>query len=241
MLFNTRGIVFQKVNYSESSIIVKIYTEEFGIQSYIVRGIKSKRSSFKLAYFQPLTILDLVVYHKENKNIHNIKEVKVLYAYHDVMINPVKQSFLFFLNEILFKTIKEETQNKLLFEWLFNSLTWLDLTDKKVINYHLIFLFQLSRFLGFYPKFSDHDEVNYFDLQEGHFQANRPEHPNYTSGEIVKLMVLIGKSTFEDSSELVLGNKNRRKILEVLVNYYQLHLPNIGNIKSLEVLQNIMH
>ena len=122
MLFNTRGIVFQKVNYSESSIIVKIYTEEFGIQSYIIKGIKSKRSSFKLAYFQPLTILDLVVYHKENKNIHNIKEVKVLYAYHDVMINPVKQSFLFFLNEILFKTIKEETQNKLLFEGLDTTL-----------------------------------------------------------------------------------------------------------------------
>ena len=103
MLFNTRGIVIQKINYSESSIIVKIYTEEFGIQSYMIRGIKSKKTAFKPAYFQGLTILDLVVFIKENKNIHNIRDVKILNSYYDVAVNPFKQTVLFFINEVLYE------------------------------------------------------------------------------------------------------------------------------------------
>ena len=239
MLINTRGIVFQKINYSESSIIVKIYTEEFGILSFIVRGVKSKRSALKPAHFQPLTILDLVISHKENKSLHNIKEIKVGHAYRTVFSDSVKQSILFFLNEILLKTIKEETPDRSLFEWLFHALSWLDLTDKNVVNYHLVFLFQLSRFLGFYPKVSGMEPL-YFDLQEGLFQSVQPEHPAYISGPQVQQLILLRNSTFEDSSDLHIGNKNRRELLHILVNYYQMHLPNISQIKSLEVLENLM-
>lgn len=240
MICNTRGIVFQTYKYAESAIIVKIYTEEFGMLSFIVRGIKSKKSTVKKAYFQPLTILNLVVSHQEGKELHHIKEAKVLHAYQELANNMVKRSILFFLYEILIKTLREETPNKAVFDWLFHSLTWLDLTEKSVINFHLVFLFQLSRFLGFYPKFSEQEEVYYFDLQEGLFQKNQPPHPNFISGEIVKQMVVIGKSTFEDSSQIKLGNINRRKMVEVLIQYYQLHMPNMHQIKSVEVLQSIM-
>ena len=184
-------------------------------------------------------MLDLVVSNKENKNIHNIKEVKVSYAYRAVFADPVKQSILFFLNEILLKTIKEETPDKSLFEWLFHALSWLDLTDKNVVNYHLVFLFQLSRFLGFYPKISGM-EARYFDLQEGLFQTDRPEHPSYVSGDLIFPLTELRMATFENSSGLHIGNENRRKILHILVSYYQMHLPNIGRIKSLEVLENMM-
>jgi DNA repair protein RecO (recombination protein O) len=240
MLFNTRGIVFQKFKYSESAIITKIYTEEFGVLSFIIRGLKSKKSTIKIAYFEPLTILDLVVLHREGKELHQIKEIKVIHTYNDLLFNRVKQSILLFLYEILIKTLREETPNKPLFDWLFHALTWLDLTEKNVINFHLVFLFQFSRFLGFYPKFSDQAEVNFFDLQEGLFQQNQPEHPNYISGNIVHLMAEIGKSTFEDSYQIKLGNANRRQIVDFLVRYYQLHMPNIHQINSLDVLQSIM-
>ncbi|MEE4258624.1 MAG: DNA repair protein RecO C-terminal domain-containing protein, partial [Bacteroidales bacterium] len=146
----------------------------------------------------------------------------------------------FFLYEILIKTLKEETHDKPLFEWLFNALTWLDLTEQKVINYHLVFLFQLSRFLGFFPKFSNRDEVDYFDLQEGIFQENQPEHPNFVSGEIVKQMAWLGTTTFEDCHTLKIGNTNRRKIVDVLVQYYQVHMPNMHQIHSLDVLKSMM-
>ena len=239
MFVNTRGIVFQKINYSESSIIVKIYTEEFGLMSFMVRGVKSKRGAMKTAYFQPLTILDLVISYKENKNLHNIKEAKVAYAYRDIFTDPVKQSILFFLNEMLLKTIKEESTDKLLFEWLLNALTWLDLTDKNVVNYHLSFLFQLSRFLGFYPKISG-SESKYFDLQEGTFRETRPEHASYITGPLVEHLRILRTTTFEESPGLQITNEDRRKMLHTLVTYYQMHLPNIHQIKSLEVLENMM-
>ena len=239
MFVNTRGIVFQKINYSETSIIVKIYTEAFGVSSFMVRGVKSKRGAMKPAYFQPLTILDMVISHKENKNLHNIKEARVAYAYREVFSDPVKQSILFFLNEILLKTVREESPDKLLFEWLLNALTWLDLTDKSVVNYHLSFLFQLSRFLGFYPKISG-NKVAYFDLQEGTFRESVPVHPNYISGTHVAKLIELRNTTFEDSPGLQISNEDRRKMLHILVTYYQMHLPNIHEIKSLEILENIM-
>ena len=240
MLLNTRGIVFQSFKYAESAIIVKIYTEQWGLLSFIVRGVKNKKSTVKLAYFQPLSILNLVINRREGKELHQIKEIKVLHAYSDLVTDPIKQSLLFFLYEILIKTLKEETPDKPLFEWLFNALTWLDLTEEKVINYHPVFLFQLSRFLGFYPKFSNGNEIQYFDLQEGIFQVHQPEHPNFVSGEIVKKMALLGTTTFEDCHTLKIGNTNRRKIVNVLVQYYQLHMPNMHQIHSLEVLKSMM-
>ena len=240
MLSNTRGIVFQKIKYAESAVIVKVYTEEFGILSFIVRGLKSKRSLVKAAYFQSLTLLNLDINYRENKSLHSIKEIKVSHVYQDVLANPVKQSVLFFLNEVLIKTLKEETPDSVLFEWLYNALTWLDLTEKSVANFHLVFLFQFSRFLGFYPKFSDQNDIKYFDFQEGLFQKNQPDHPNYFKGDLVKQMATIGKSTFEDSDVIKIGNVNRRKILDVLIRYYQLHIPNLHRVQSVEVLQSVL-
>ena len=239
MLQATRGIVFQYLNYSESSIIVKIFTEELGLQSYIVKGARSKRSKMGLALFQPLTLLDLVAYHKENKSLHHLREVKVAFTYHSIPTNITKRSLLFFLDELLFKSIREESPNKPLFEWLFNALTWLDLSDISNVNYHLVFMVQLSRFLGFYPKKPVGEKLQYFDLQEGVFMAGEPRHPNYVSGELAEKLNAIFKCTFEESSNLGFSNDVRRRLLDVLVTFYRLHLPGFVEMKSLEVLKII--
>jgi len=240
MLSNTRGIVLQKVKFAETAVIVKIYTEAFGLLSFIVRGLKSKRNFAKTAHFQGLSLLDLYTVYKENKNLHHIKEIKVLHPYQDIPTNHVKQSILFFLNEILIKVLREETPDKTLFEWLYNSLTWFDLTEKKVVNFHVVFLFHFSKFLGFYPKFSGQSNVRFFDMQEGMFQLNQPDHPNYIKGDFVTEMAAIGKSTFEASGEIKISNSDRRKILDALIQYYQLHIPNMQTVHSVEVLHSIL-
>jgi DNA repair protein RecO (recombination protein O) len=240
MLSNTRGIVFQKIKYAESAVIVKIYTEQFGLLSFIVRGLNSKRSFVKKAHFQGLSLLDLDIIYKENKSLHHIKEIKVLHAYQDVIAKPVKQSILFFLNEVLIKTLREETPDKILFKWLYNALIWFDLTEKKVINFHLVFLVQFSKFLGFYPKFSDQNKIYYFDMQEGVFQLNQPDHPNFIKGDFIKKMAAIGKSTFENSDTINISNSDRGKILDALIQYYQLHMPNMHKIHSVDILHSIL-
>lgn len=239
MLQKTKGIVFQHVQYSETSIIVKIFTEVFGLRSYIVKGIRSKHSKTKLALFQPLNLLDLVVYQKENKSINYLREVKVSFPYHSIPVDMFKRSILLFLDELLVKSIKEESANKALFDWLYHSLTWLDLSDKNLINFHLIFTLQLTRMLGFYPK-KTFENRNIFDLREGLFTDTKPDHPNFISGEEASKFSGLLETNLESPYNLELTTAERRKLLETLIFYYQLHIPSFGEMKSLKVLKQIL-
>lgn len=240
MLYNTRGIVFNFFKYSESSIIAKIFTEEFGLQSYIVKGVRSKHSKTKLALFQPLTLVDLVAFHKENKSINHLKEISVYYAYQSIPLEMEKRSVLFFIDELLYRSIREETPNKELFDWLFHALTWFDLNGTGTINFHLVFMLQLSRFLGFYPKKTLGNKASVFDLQEGQFTDVIPKDPQYITGTLVAKLELLYESTFESSQLLDINNNNRRKLLDILITYYRLHLPGFGEMKSLEVLKTVL-
>jgi DNA repair protein RecO (recombination protein O) len=240
MLSKTRGIVLQHYKYSESSIIARIFTEEFGLQSYIVKGVRSKKSRIRLALFQPLSLLDLVVYHRESKDLHNLKETSVAFPYHHVHQDVVKRSILMFLNEVLFKSLREESPDKALFNWLFNALTWLDLTDKNVVNFHLLFMIQLSRFLGFYPKRIQFYDAAVFDLQEGVLDNTLPEHPNYLTGTVVQKVEDLLDLSFEEIGELVMNSGERRQLLEGLITYYRLHMPGFGEVKSSEILKTIL-
>jgi DNA repair protein RecO (recombination protein O) len=240
MLHKTKGIVFHYVQYSESSIIVKIFTEEFGLQSYIVKGIRSKHSKTKLALFQPLNLLDLIVYHKENKSINYLQEVKVAFPYHSIPVDMLKRSISMFLNELLVKAVKEEAANKPLFDWLYHSLTWLDLSEKNLMNFHLIFAMQLSRMLGFYPKKPTEKDWVSFDLREGSFSKSTPEYGEYISGEIAAKFANLIETTLETPANIQLTNTERRQLLDILLAYYRLHIPTFGELKSVKVLKEVL-
>ncbi|MFK5855971.1 MAG: DNA repair protein RecO [Bacteroidota bacterium] len=240
MLLKTKGIVIKQTKFSDSGVIVKIFTEERGIQSFFVRGLRGKRSKSKAAMYQPLTLLDMVVSYSENKSLHNIKEVTVSHAYQTVTESMIKRALLFFVDELLHKSLKEETQNKKLFDWIHNSLVWLDLADDSVVNFHLVFMMQLTMFLGFYPKNETGAENTVFDMQEGRFSNARPVHPYYVTGETVMLLSQIQGAGFEDSVKLGLNYKNRKVVLETLISYYKIHMPSFGDFKSLEVLSVIL-
>ena len=240
MLKQSRGIVLNFIKYSESSIIAKIFTEEFGLQSYMVKGVRSKRSKTRLALFQPLTLVDLVAFHKENKSINHLNEISVNYAYQSIPLEMEKRSVLFFIDELLYRSIREETPNKELFDWLFNTLTWFDLNTAGTLNFHLVFMLQLSRFLGFYPKKTLGEKQSVFDLQEGQFTNAIPKDPQYISGALVAKLELLYESTFESSQSLDINNNDRRKLVDILITYYRLHLPGFGEMKSIEVLKTIL-
>jgi len=240
MLHKTKGIVFQHMQYSETSIIVKIFTEDFGLQSYIVKGIRSKHSKTKLALFQPLNLLELIVYQRENKSINYLREVKVAFPYHSIPVNMIKRSILLFLDELMVKSVKEESANKPLFDWLYHSLTWLDLSDKNLVNFHLIFTLQLTRLLGFYPKNNADSDWLIFDLREGRFSKKEPEHPEYVAGDIAIKFANLLETTLETTTKIQLTTTERRKLLDVLLTYYRLHIPSFGEMKSAKVLKEIM-
>lgn len=240
MLKQSHGIVLSFVKYSESSIIAKIYTKEFGLQSYVAKGVRSKKSKIKIALFEPLTQVEIIAYQKENKTIHNLKEIKVDYAYQSIPFDVIKRSILFFLDEILIKTIKEESPDKELFDWLIHALTWFDLNDNSPLNFHLVFMMQLTRFLGFYPKKEVAANYLYFDLENGEFSNSLPNNPNYLSGETAMYFNNFQESTFENAAKIKLSPSQRRKLLEALIVYYKLHFPGFGEIKSVDVLKTVL-
>lgn len=225
MIQKTRGLVLSHIKYRETSLIVKVYTKEFGLQTYMVNGVRSTKSSkSKIAFFQPLSLIDLVVYHKDGNSIHHIKEIKTSFVYQHIPYEYKKCVIAIFLAEILQKTIKEHFSNKELFEFLYNSLIILDGQKEGFENFHLIFMLKYASFLGFAPQTASSffEEVNYkFNYVELAFVENLFSTDDY-------LMSDIGI------------NQTRRFILDKIIYLYQIHIDSFGTIKSIDVLREIM-
>ncbi len=241
MIYKTRGIVLRTVDYSDTSIIVKVYTEEFGIQDYLIRGAKRKRSPVKSNLFQPLSLLELVVYKKEGKQLQTLKEARPEIHFTSIPHDPAKASILFFLNEVLLKCLHEEEHNPELFSFLHETIQTLDATEKHFSCLHLIFLLRFTRFLGFYPQ-GNYSKTNFlFDLREGRFTHAEPMHPDYLTGENSFLVNKLILSDYYSMEKLILSGPERKNLLDILLRFYLLHLPHAGNISSYKILQQIFH
>ncbi|MFI5136050.1 MAG: DNA repair protein RecO [Chitinophagales bacterium] len=236
MIFKTRGIVFRAVKFRESSLIVKIYTEKFGMQSYIVNGVRSAKSKTKAALLQLMSMLDMEVYHHENRNIHRIKEMQSDYVYSSMLFDPLKSSVGLFMMEVLNKCIHEEEKNENMFNFICAKLQSLDQEKNVPPDFLLRFLVELSEQLGFYPHGEFSSATSYFDLQEGKFVEEFAVHPFIISPPVSEsLSMLLKKNGKEIPAEA------RRKLLEALLQYYQFHVPNFSSPKSLRVLNEVFH
>ncbi|MCF8230707.1 MAG: DNA repair protein RecO [Bacteroidales bacterium] len=238
MLHKTKGIFFQKINYSESSLIVRIYTRKFGLQSYLLKGARKKRSRMQSNVLQHLVLLDMEVYHRENANLQKIKEFGISRHFVEIPYSIRKSAIAMFLNEVLIKSIKEEEANTSLFEFLENALVFLDNTQEKVTNFHLIFLLQLTRFLGFYPHNNFSRQTPYFDMSEGRFISSM-RHPQVMDESKSLWLSRLMKGSLENMDQLQLPHEQHTGLMKKILDYYTLHLPGFSKVKSMEVLQAV--
>ena len=223
MLHKTQGIVFKYIKYRESSIIVSIFTEAFGIQSYVVNGVRSSKSTNnKIALFQPLTCLDLVVYFKESSSLHRISEIKCNPPFRSIPIDIRKSSIALFLTEFLSKIIKEQHDTETLFTFIQQSVLVLDHLDNGFENFHIQFLVKLSSYLGF--GISENNELELL-LQEDR--------------ESYSLLNQLNETSFDN--HLKVSNTMRLQLLHALLYYYKQHYPTLNEIKSLNVLREVLH
>jgi DNA repair protein RecO (recombination protein O) len=222
MLHKTRGIVLGHIKYGDTSIIAKVYTEAFGLQTYIVNGVRSKSSRNKIALFQPLTLLDMVVYHKENRDINRISEMKCNMVFHSIPFVQKKISMVIFLAELLGKTLKEQNPNPELFELVLHTISYLDESEKHYENLHLQFMIQLAALLGFSP--GSVEDI----MEEIRLSLSEEEKNN-----LLELM------TANPDEYVRISNQNRRHLLDCLVRYFSIHVENFGTMNSLHVLHEI--
>lgn len=221
MLQKTRGIVFRFTKYGESSIIVNVFTEAFGLQSYIVNGARSRSSRNAIALYQPLTLLDLVVYHKENASILRIKEARCAYHYSTLFSDIRKSTQALFLTEIINKSVKDQSHAHEICSFLFDSFELLDRQTGGYENFHLIFLMKLSRFLGFGTE----------DVTE------------LLSGRIVdaadaSMLQRLVRSDY--LQPVMMTQQQRRNLLDILLRFYSVHVGSLGEVKSVDVLRDVL-
>jgi len=238
-MHNTRGIVFHTIKYSDNSLIVKIYTELFGLQSYLVRGVHAKKTKVKSNLFQPMTLLDLVVTNREKNNLQSIKEIQNSPVFISIPYDIGKSSIALFLNEVLIKTIREEEPNPQLFEYLFNSIQILDNTTGRINNFHVYVLVQLSRFLGFYPQENFTAQTPYFDLIEGRFRSSVTG-LSIMDKELSEILFCLMNVDFTNLEFLQIAKTNRNLLLEYIIQYYKLHIPSISSIQAHHVLEEVL-
>ncbi|MCK5782172.1 MAG: DNA repair protein RecO [Flavobacteriales bacterium] len=232
------GIVIRSRNYSDNSIILKCYTKQSGVVSFIARGVKKRKKSHVMALFQALSIVEISSYSKNKlSELKNLRDIKANTFYKNLQFDPIKSGLSIFLAEMLDLSLHEEEENEHLYSFLESSFHYLDEIDD-FANFHIAFLIELSKHLGFYPHISDYT-CDYFDLEHGIFYRDDKKMPYMLNGIVIDNLKLFLGTKFVDSGSIVLNKEQRRKLLKLIISYYSLHISGFREPKSLEVLHSL--
>ena len=239
MLLKVRGIVLHHINYSESSLILHLYTDQKGRMAIIVPGARSRSKSRKISLYHNLSLLELEVYYKDSRELQQIKEARPEIPMSAVTGDPVKSTIALFLAELLYRTLKEEESNPDLFSFLENSISFFEMTDDGTANFHLWFMIHLTRFLGFFPYNNHQGEGEWFNLRSGRFTSFPPEAASRLEPGISDVLAQFLRSGLKEAISIPLNRKQRNELLSGLIEFYKIHLLGMGEIKSYSVLQEI--
>jgi len=235
MQIKTKTIVISALKYQEKSLIVKCFTLSHGLKSYFVRdAFSGRKTSQKMAYFQPMTILEIEATHKNKGTLEHFKEIKIASPFQSIHSDIYKSTIVMFVSEILHHSIHEEEKNETLFTFLETALHWLDENDE-IANFHLILMLEMTKYLGFYPDISDLD-MPFFDMNEGvftpfHAVGSLTEHESNLFKKLIALKL--------DNDQKVFHVIERQMLLKILIDYYAYHLDGFKKPKSLEVLKEV--
>jgi DNA repair protein RecO (recombination protein O) len=239
MLIKTRGIVFRNQKYGETSLIVDVYTEEKGLQAYMVHGVRTARARVHASLLQVMSLVELVSDSRDDRALNHIKEIKPAYVFHSVPFDLKKGAVGLFMVEVARKSIREVEENPAMFDFLYNAFMRLDESEGSVANFHLHFLCELATLLGFQPDGEATPQTPLFDLQEGSFVPDPPAHPNYLNeAHSLQLSQLLSCAA-AIAAALPLQRDDRKALLRGLIDYYRLHIEHFQGINSLQVLESV--
>jgi DNA repair protein RecO (recombination protein O) len=239
MIHKTRGIVLNHTRFAENSAIVHVFTLELGTQSYMVNGAFGAKKKDKVLLLQPLNLLDMEVYYKSGKEIHRIKEFKLERALSCIPFSQARRAQAFLLTEMLSKVLRNENRNPPLFAFIEDGIEFLDSENAGLENFHLYFLFQLTRFLGFFPHNNYSRAFPFFDMMEGCFISSEPAHPHFLDPDDTIVFIRLFQTENQNLSDLATNVNERRIILNALMTLYELHFQGGGRLRTLAVLSEL--
>ncbi len=244
MTHKTKGIVLRTIKYGETSVVTTIYTELFGVQTYIVKGVRQggKKTGSKAAYFQPAAILDMVVYHNDLKNLQFIRDYNWSFLYQHVLFDVIKNLVAMYIVELLLHSLKQPEANPELFYLIEDTLKQLDKgTDTFTANLPLYFILHLSNELGFQIQGNYSKATSVLDLREGVFVGDIPVHPHFINGELAKITSdLINILFYNDLETIQLNRTIRRQLTQAYQQFIALHIQDFGEMRSLPILHEVL-
>ena len=239
MLYTTRAIMLHTVPYNDKYVIIHAYTEVFGRTSYLVARNRGRKSKVSHALFMPLSVVDMEVEHQDRRDLQRIKETKLCYIQHAIASHPVKNVIALFLAEILYRTVRTKEADHQLFNFLYDSIHWLELSVHGVANFHLVFLIHLVRYLGVYPNAEDYKPGYFFDLLNGIFTVVQPEHIHFLDENESVILARLLRMKYDNMALYSFSRQERLNIITRILEYYRLHLSDFPEIKSFSIMQSL--
>ena len=235
-----QGVVLQSIRYGDTSLIVKVLTRNYGLRSYMVKGAFNRGSSQRAALFQNLHFIQYIEVGRPNKgSLRYMKDVQLSLVYQSIPLVMNKSAILMYVSELLTKTLTEEAPNTNLFDFVHQSMQWLDLVEEGYANFPLYFTLELTRLLGFYPK-TNHQQEWCFDMMEGSFAHDYPLHPYYLDASDADLLTSLLDLGIDEVCKLSMSTQQRRAMLNGLITFMRLHAPVMNEFHSHEVLQTVL-
>ena len=235
----SEALVLHTLKYGDSRLIVDMFTRSHGRLSFIVSLPKSPKGKIKKQFFQPLTLLEIETDVRPKLQLQKLSDVRLLLPFATIPFEPDKLAISLFVAEFLYYALRGEQQNALLFDYVTDSIQWLDGQEGRFANFHLVFLMRLSRFLGFYPNLDDYSAGDYFDLRESIFLSAPPVHRDFLYPHEAEMVQLMMRMDFATMHLFQMSHTERNRLLEVALSYYRLHIPDFPELKSLSVLQEL--
>ena len=239
MITKTRGIVLRSVRFGESSLIVDVLTKSSGRVSFMVHIPKTSKGKIKKQYFQPMTLLDFEYDFRQRSNLQRIKDVRVSLPYSSIPIDPAKSCISLFLSEFIYYATRNEQENPTLFTYISTSVEWLDNAYEDFANFHLVFMMRLGKFLGFHPFLEDFTPGCFFDLRNGCFTLSMPLHTDFLNAADAGHLYNLMRMNFDTMKLFKLSHDDRNRITEIVLRYYKLHLPNMPELQSFDILREV--
>lgn len=238
-MLRSHGIVLHSLRYGDHRIIVDIFTETTGVVAYIVPVSRNGKGGIKASAWQPLALVEVAWQPNVKTILQQPKELSLWQPWRTLTMEPRKTAMCLFLSEFLYHALHREQENRPLFGFLVNALSWFDERDDQFVNFHIVFLLHLTRFLGFLPNVEDWHEGYYFDLQSATFSRVRPFHIYYLDPEEAALVPKFLRMDLRSMRAVGLNRTLRHRALEIVTEFYRLHIPEFPESRSLEVLAEV--
>lgn len=235
----TKAIVLQTMKYGDAQLIVDFFTEELGRLSFILRIPKSSKSKTKRQLFQPLSLLNIEFDYRPKAGLQKMKEASIAAPFVDLPFSPIKLALSMFISELLTSVTRNEQSNLPLYKFLEDSILWLDGAKGNYANFHIVFMVRLCFFLGFSPNLENGAQGDYFDLEDGCFVSYVPTHTHYLSKEDSLRMLGLLRLSYETMHLYTMSRLDRNRCVEVILEYFKIHVPGFPEMKSFPILKEL--